>query len=146
MKARDAWWAFLTGRPESEWNPPKKPKKQKIKQDPRYDSYGQGMRSYTAEYEVQYAESATELSYMAEEGEGKNLDAVDPSHTLPTPFGTPAPPDTPDRTITGFPDGTSNDASSSTSGIAKFTQPEPTPSLLRNMDHVSTFQRVIARN
>lgn len=25
-KERDLWWAFLSGRPEREWNPPKKPK------------------------------------------------------------------------------------------------------------------------
>ncbi|KAI1786655.1 hypothetical protein LXA43DRAFT_1032771 [Ganoderma leucocontextum] len=28
-KERDLWWAFLAGRPESEWNPPKKPKQPK---------------------------------------------------------------------------------------------------------------------
>ncbi|KAI0751527.1 hypothetical protein C8Q80DRAFT_1157788 [Daedaleopsis nitida] len=29
-KERDLWWAFLAGRPESEWNPPKKPKQPKL--------------------------------------------------------------------------------------------------------------------
>ncbi|KAK0468132.1 uncharacterized protein EV420DRAFT_1626088 [Desarmillaria tabescens] len=28
-KERDFWWAFLSGKPESEWNPPKKPKQKK---------------------------------------------------------------------------------------------------------------------
>ncbi|KAI0722248.1 hypothetical protein C8T65DRAFT_628733 [Cerioporus squamosus] len=28
-KERDLWWAFFAGRPESEWNPPKKPKQPK---------------------------------------------------------------------------------------------------------------------
>jgi hypothetical protein len=31
-KDRDLWWAFLSGRPEEEWNPPKKPKIHKTRQ------------------------------------------------------------------------------------------------------------------
>lgn len=31
-KDRDLWWAFLSGRPEREWNPPKKPKIHKMHQ------------------------------------------------------------------------------------------------------------------
>ncbi|KIY74219.1 hypothetical protein CYLTODRAFT_416470 [Cylindrobasidium torrendii FP15055 ss-10] len=27
QKERDLWWSFLSGRPESDWNPPKKPRK-----------------------------------------------------------------------------------------------------------------------
>jgi len=32
---RDLWWIFLSGRPEAEWNPPKKPRAQKKKQKSR---------------------------------------------------------------------------------------------------------------
>ena len=31
-KERDLWWAFLSGRPEREWNPPKKSKNYKTHQ------------------------------------------------------------------------------------------------------------------
>ena len=32
---RDLWWIFLSGKPEAEWNPPKKPRTQKKKQKSR---------------------------------------------------------------------------------------------------------------
>ncbi|KAK2466097.1 hypothetical protein APHAL10511_001739 [Amanita phalloides] len=34
-KERDFWWAFISGKPESEWNPPKKPRTHKSKQRSR---------------------------------------------------------------------------------------------------------------
>lgn len=131
MKERDAWWAYLTGRPESEWNPAKKSKRMKSSRDARYDSYGAGMRAFRSEYEVQYDSPAAELSYTAEEGE-----ILDPTTSLPTPFGTPVPPE---NAHTKDQNGTSNDASSSTNDTAKPVQPEPTPSLLRHLDHVSVI-------
>ncbi|PFH51367.1 hypothetical protein AMATHDRAFT_59071 [Amanita thiersii Skay4041] len=38
-KERDLWWAFLSGKPESEWNPPKKSKASKLTQKTKsYDT------------------------------------------------------------------------------------------------------------
>ncbi|EKM59252.1 uncharacterized protein PHACADRAFT_136695 [Phanerochaete carnosa HHB-10118-sp] len=129
MKERDHWWSFLTGRPEDEWNPPKKPKKQKPAKDQRYGSYGT-MRSFTSEYEVTLQDPlAPELSYTTEEGEVEQTIAMTPSDSLPTPLATPVPPDkTPSN-------GMSTDPVSSTSNATSVVQPEPTPSLLGRMDH-----------
>lgn len=129
MKNRDAWWAFLTGRPESEWNPPKKPKRQKSVRPSRYEEYGGGMRAFTSEYEVPMHNA--ELSYGPEDGEVESSATADPTRSLPTPFGTP-----PLESAGAPANGTSNDASSSTTSTASIVQPEPTPLLLRDMDHV----------
>ncbi|KAJ4001837.1 hypothetical protein F5050DRAFT_1796386 [Lentinula boryana] len=40
LKNRSAWWDFLAGKPESVWNPPKKPKALKQKK------FGRGMRAF----------------------------------------------------------------------------------------------------
>ena len=141
MKDRDAWWSFLSGRPESEWNAPKKPKKQN-KRDQRYGSYGGdggggGMRSFLSEYEVQYTPaSQLPYAYASEEGEVERAIATtDAADALPTPSATPGPAD---RTLQTDPDGTSTEASSSLAAGASVLPPEPTPLLLRNMDHVRT--------
>ncbi|KAK0498566.1 hypothetical protein EDD18DRAFT_1308743 [Armillaria luteobubalina] len=46
-KERDYWWAYLSGKPESEWNPPKKPK---------YNKKHKGMRAFADD-------SDTEVTY-----------------------------------------------------------------------------------
>lgn len=135
MKERDAWWAFLTGRPESEWDPPKKPKKEKNNREPRYDHHTEGIRSYRSEYEVQYDNATPGLSYATEEGEVEQIVVADPTESLPTPFGSPAPPD---KASLLSENGTSNGVSSSPNDTAKIIQREPTPLLLQKLDHVST--------
>lgn len=139
MKERDLWWAFLAGRPESEWNPPKKPKKQKNVREPRYDShgdnYGGGMRSFRSEYEVQYDNTTPDLSYVMDAGTGEMPITPHPSQSLPTPSGTPAPTES---ALPADNNGASSGVSSSTSDTANVVQPEPTPRLLRQFDHVST--------
>ncbi|KAG0709817.1 survival motor neuron interacting protein 1-domain-containing protein [Suillus ampliporus] len=47
-KERDLWWTFLAGSPESDWNPPKKPKKFPSKKS-RFSSH---MRAFCDESEV----------------------------------------------------------------------------------------------
>jgi hypothetical protein len=131
MKERDAWWLFLTGQPESEWNPPKKPKKQN-KRDQRYGNYGGGMRGFPLEYEVHYT-SASDPLYASEEGEVERAITVDVIDLLPTPSTTPAPSET---TLQVDDDGTPQ-GSGSTATSASVLPPEPTPLLLRNLDHVS---------
>lgn len=64
---RDLWWAFLEGRPESEWNPPKQPKQKKIK-------------GFQASAQPEHAH---------DEGEVELALRVDPTESFPTPSCTP---------------------------------------------------------
>jgi len=95
MRNRAGWWAFIAGAPETEWNPPKKPKASKDKQ-----KFGKGMRGFVDEDDCQGG------------FEGAEVEA-----SLPTPHGTPSPPDHP-----------SEDGSR--------TQREPTPTMLRLINEV----------
>ena len=70
MRNRVGWWAFIAGAPESEWNPPKKPKTNKDRR------FGKGMRGFPEE-----------------EGLEGELESVEAESSLPTPHGTPPPPD-----------------------------------------------------
>lgn len=134
-KERDHWWAFLSGRPESEWNPPKKPKKQNNRNE-RYGDYNRGMRGFSAEAGVPEHPSASQAGpsytnlYGNDAGEAKLAVTTDPTESLPTPSGTPAPPD---RGVEVRP---IEDGVTPTSHPGS-TLPEPTPSLMRQIDHVS---------
>jgi len=110
-KDRDAWWAFLSGRPEIEWNPPKKPKAPTAKQQ-RQQRYGTGggIRGFSDEWTA--VDPTPEISYTD-----------DPSFSLPTPSGTPAPGG----------EGPSSDRSAEM--LAEVQAREPTPLLLRYIDH-----------
>ncbi|KZT13029.1 uncharacterized protein LAESUDRAFT_710129 [Laetiporus sulphureus 93-53] len=142
-KERDLWWAFLNGRPASEWNPPKQPKKSKQKQ--RYasgdDRYGGSMRGFEKEHETVLSYDSMEQTYSMstqEEGwhttaEGVELastSAVDFAGSLPTPNGTPAPSE--------FGEGPSNHDRSEeavNAATSALIPPEPTPSLMQRIDH-----------
>lgn len=131
MKDRDAWWAFLRGRPESEWNPPKKVKPQNARNQKSHDHYG-GMRGFRSEYEVPMSEDTPgggpnrEASHVNDEREVEQAITIDPAESLPTPSGTPAPPD---RPVTS--------SGSQVRLASKSGEPEPTPMLMRHVDHVS---------
>ncbi|KAF8969470.1 survival motor neuron interacting protein 1-domain-containing protein [Flammula alnicola] len=86
-KDRDLWWAFLSGKPESEWNPSKKAKSRLKKQQS-----SQGMRAWTddpSQHEISGA--PTYSSWNNDEGEVEKVLRIDPSETLPSPVGTPVP-------------------------------------------------------
>lgn len=107
---RDCWWAFLAGKSEAEWNPPKKPKMIKAR-----DRYGRAMRGYSEEPGPDIQEETWRVN---EEGEVELAVATDPTDSLPTPSGSPAPPE---------------------SISTKLKPREPTPALLRHIDEVSVF-------
>ena len=92
------------------------------------------MRGFTSQYEVQYT-AVADLPYATEEGEVERAIVVEATDTLPTPLGTPAPSD---RTLQAEHAGTSDDPTSAVEASAKLP-PEPTPLLLRNFDHASTY-------
>jgi hypothetical protein len=84
-KDRDMWWAFLQGKPESEWIPvPKSKGKQK-----RYQASFRGMRAWLDEppSRPEYHES----SQHNDEGEVEQVLRGDPADSLPSPAGTPVP-------------------------------------------------------
>lgn len=51
-KDRDAWWAFISGRSEAEWNPPKKPKQNKSSRYAKEQRYSGGMRAFAEDSDV----------------------------------------------------------------------------------------------
>ncbi|KAJ3788701.1 hypothetical protein GGU10DRAFT_426068, partial [Lentinula aff. detonsa] len=53
LKNRSAWWDFLAGKPESVWNPPKKPKALKQKK------FGRGMRAFNDDVGLIYNVAST---------------------------------------------------------------------------------------
>ena len=95
MRNRAAWWAFIAGAPEHEWNPPKKPKVEKDK-----NKFGKGMRGFADQEDCP-----------------DGLEEVEAEASLPTPHGTPSPPDHPP-------------------GDGSRTLREPTPTMLRLIDEV----------
>ena len=122
-KERDFWWAFLNGRPESDWNPPKKPKKQ----NPRNDRYGAGpSRIHSNPYG---RDEVDVLDYAV---------SMDPAGSLPTPSGTPVPPDRSGevRPLEDSPMH-AQEAPIVTGLPTTLVAPHPTPVLLRDIDHVS---------
>ncbi|KAI9001354.1 hypothetical protein BD414DRAFT_505092 [Trametes punicea] len=143
-KERDLWWAFLAGRPESEWSPPKKPKPPKV---PRWQQRAAKKGKALERFADDIHEDAA-LSYDARESgsveagpsnSGIELDAdeptsVDAAHSLPTPSGTPAPPDTsPDVSMV-------NEATEKVRESPLVYLPrEPTPALMQHIDHVRTL-------
>jgi len=113
MRERDLWWAFLSGRPESEWNPPPKPKKMKT----------YGMRGFSADEPPPRA-AAQETWLINEEGEVELSQRADTANSLPIPTEQP----------TGQGESLP-DAARETASLT--SQPrEPTPSLLKHIDEV----------
>ncbi|KAI0332409.1 hypothetical protein GY45DRAFT_1433094 [Cubamyces sp. BRFM 1775] len=139
-KERDLWWAFLAGRPESEWNPPKKPKQPKTSRwQQRNAKKGMGAIAFADDLH----ENAS-LSYDApdcgsvEAGPSSTnfevpVDAAtnDATESLPTPSGTPAPPEVPaDISMTS-----ELDAVTAPSVPLVCIPREPTPMLMQYIDH-----------
>ncbi|KAI0677032.1 survival motor neuron interacting protein 1-domain-containing protein [Trametes maxima] len=139
-KERDLWWAYLAGHPESEWNPPKKPKQPKPSRwQQRNLKKGKPLPVFADDLH----EDAS-LSYDAPDGETLEAEPSSVSfevkseilasgsalQSLPTPSGTPAPPDF------------SADASMSVEGVngagvrpTVYVPREPTPTLMQHIDH-----------
>ncbi|KAF8165513.1 hypothetical protein B0H34DRAFT_671336 [Crassisporium funariophilum] len=80
-KDRELWWAFLAGRPESEWNPPRKSKRQMKSQ--QYVDHG--MRAWTNDT----PDPSHDSWQNNDEGEVEQVLTMDPAESLPSPLGTP---------------------------------------------------------
>lgn len=132
-KERDLWWAYLAGKPETDWNPPKKPKQSQLN---KRRQFGYGMRGFSDDTEYDLSYNRPQESWQTnDEGEVELVLRVDPSESLPTPTGSPVPPDTSNEL--------QNTASSSTRlehvETIIFKPREPAPCLLRHIDEVSTI-------
>ena len=81
-KERDLWWAYLAGKPESDWNPPKK-SKQSAK--PNSSKHRKGMRGFD---DTKSYECSQQGPLQFDEGE---VSRVDPAESLSTPTCSPEP-------------------------------------------------------
>jgi len=86
-KDRDMWWAFLSGKPESEWNPCKKARGKAEKRPP-----ARGMRGWDdSSREDSEIVAAANNSVGNDECEVEEVLRVNPADILPSPVGTPIP-------------------------------------------------------
>ncbi|EAU84635.2 hypothetical protein CC1G_00154 [Coprinopsis cinerea okayama7 len=149
-KERDMWWAYLEGKPESEWNIPKSQSKRQQKQKQRQAQYqsqsqqqsadsldvgggsNQTLRAWADEPEEDVAPTIiyeTSLLDGNDEGEVEQALSIDPAEGLPTPTGTPGPPDSP------LPSMSSAGPSSDKKGKSPVMKPrEPSPVILKLID------------
>jgi hypothetical protein len=127
IQERDMWWAFLAGRPESAWNPPKKPKQNSGKRR----KFGKGMRGFASDSDFDTPDTAShEVWHINDEGEVELALRVDPSESLPTPSGTPAPHE-------NYAEGNLPvEVPVNKQDLSTWKTREPTPSLLRHIDQV----------
>ena len=128
-KERDAWWKFIAGNPESDWNIPKKPKVNRRQRYGRIISHKND--SDEERYEVWHVRNDEEL-------EPSN----DASDTLPTPIATPAPSEV------AMSEGMGESLQHAQQDFNSQPVPEkqrqrhrePTPSLITHIDHVCPIE------
>ncbi|KAJ7284023.1 hypothetical protein C8J57DRAFT_1054119 [Mycena rebaudengoi] len=107
LKERDLWWAFVSGRPAMDWDPPKKPKQNKFQR---------GMRAFADD-----TRAAPE-----EDPQARIMNDVRPPMSTPSAISA-----SPERTTE---DAVSPVDDSSSAATPIYTPREPTPSLLRLID------------
>ena len=127
-KERDLWWAFLAGRPESEWNPPKKPKQPKLSRWQQHNlkkaarEFGDEMREASLPYDVGSSTAEQDVtsnaSHMGPHGPDGILDRP-PSHGVSAV----------QPSLDGVPSGEVDE-------VLAYTPREPTPILFQHIDHV----------
>ena len=119
-KERDMWWAFLAGKPESDWNPPKK---SKAKKPPAYNS---GLPAWADNSSQDLLQESWQKN---DEGEVEQVLRVDPAESLPSPVGTP---------LSG-PFESASQSPSSSCLVPAFEPREPTTRILKLIDEVRSF-------
>ena len=119
-KERALWWAYLTGKSETEWNPSKGSKTASFQRRPmEHDEVIGGQ-------DLVYERSRQESWQTNDEGEVE-LVLLDPSESLPTPAGSPTYSD----------DGTADTSCALEKAISR--PREPQPCVLQHVDQVSGF-------
>jgi len=134
-RERDLWWKFLAGLPESDWNPPKKPKKSSLKKS-RFPSH---MPAFCDESELDHDNIDEQNYYESHEtwrinSEGDvELAEDDP----PSSSAQPLPIDSALSILSAETESKSMGPLSTRPGHDQVCNPrEITPSLLRKLDHV----------
>ena len=128
-KERDMWRAFLAGKPESDWNPPKKPKKQNPNAR-KAQTYISGLRAWS---DNSSQDPPQESWQNNDEGEVEHVLRVDPAESLPSPVGTPLSSDS-FESVGQLP------SSSYLTSIESALEPrEPTTRILKSIDEVRMF-------
>ncbi|KAH9927173.1 uncharacterized protein BXZ73DRAFT_49051 [Epithele typhae] len=120
-KERDLWWAFLAGRPESEWNPPKKQKQQKLSRWQQHNLKKTAREfedpSYDAPLPYDLGQSSADLDHQSADFQHHPANGT---------------PDFSDLS-TGQPPSTSSTGPRSASSLC--LPREPTPVVLQHIDH-----------
>ena len=139
-KERDLWWAFLAGKPESDWNPPKKHKHSSKPTKSRRVS--QGMRAFldNVDHDMSYERPGQETTQPDDEGEAEQVLTVDHTEPLPAQTCSPVAPET----LTSASSSTIQDTLPPATTPAKAR--EPMPSLLKHIDEVGSTCSAIERN
>ena len=127
MRQRDCWWAFLAGRPESDWNPPKKSKSDASLRRRHYYGRYSSPDSDAAEN----LKSPQETWHINDEGEVKLALSDNFTESLPTPSGTPAPSERSGEAVNHL------SAVQDQNVPPILVQREPTPSLMAHVDQAS---------
>ncbi|EGO02166.1 hypothetical protein SERLA73DRAFT_177959 [Serpula lacrymans var. lacrymans S7.3] len=136
-KARDLWWAFLAGKPESDWDPPKLPKRTAPKK--RGTTKMRAFAESDSEEELEDTEdriSPHETWAINEDGEVELIAADDVVDSLPAPSSTPGP-----DMATEQKEAVSDRVEAPSQTISQHDVPprlaprEPTPTMLRRIDH-----------
>ncbi|KAJ7180303.1 hypothetical protein C8R43DRAFT_972551 [Mycena crocata] len=119
LKERDLWWAFLSGKPEEEWDIPKKSKNARKSQ--------RGMRAF-ADDDASMEAPSVGPSYDEGPETRPMVDDTESQPQLPTPSGSPAPVER--STELGSPLNHTGEED----GTLMYKPREPTPSLLGLID------------
>ncbi|CCM05565.1 uncharacterized protein FIBRA_07792 [Fibroporia radiculosa] len=140
-KERDLWWAFLRGRPSSEWDPPKqvKPPKQNRYSRGRDDRFGGGMRGFSVDYysaeslygsqeQMPVLSTSPGLWSPSTKPPAGSGSLSDSSTAMPIFSEIPVQPDTREEASVAV-------LRSEDSDPQPDAPPEPTPSLLQHIDH-----------
>ena len=128
-KERDMWQAFLAGKPESDWNPPTKPKK-KTPNAKRPQIYNSGLRAWPDNPSQGPPQESLQNN---DEGEVEQVLRVDPADSLPSPVGTPLSSDSFESV------GQLPSSSCFISIKSAFEPREPTTRILKLIDEVRIF-------
>ena len=133
-KERDMWRDFLAGKPESDWNPPTKHKKQNP-YTKRLQTYKSGLRAWPDNSSQGPPQESLQNN---DEGEVEQVLRVDPAESLPSPVGTPLSSDS-FESVGQLP------SSSCLIPIKSAFEPrEPTTRILKLIDEVRIFSTLIS--
>ncbi|KAA1466715.1 hypothetical protein DENSPDRAFT_50235 [Dentipellis sp. KUC8613] len=130
-KDRDAWWSFLEGAPPSVWNPPRGPKKQKGGRRNQRDFIAEGWVPVHQEVQQERnteQEAEQEYEVEAEPDHGTNAGEM---RDNPADYVVYAPEAQPSQSAKE----TVNSASSGNAAPSPQGAREPTPRLIRAIDH-----------